>query len=78
MEIIDSGIDCITVEKDCFVTLKTDSGIQVTMYGEIVNGKLRSEMTGPSFWNRTVYEKLSPNEKDDVIKATEKEISKFI
>jgi len=78
MKVIDSGIDCEIVEKDCFVTLSTDSGIQVSMYGEIFNGKVRSEMTGPSLWNRVVYNKLSQNEQDEVIKATEKEISKFI
>ena len=52
--------------------------VKVTMYGEIFNGKVRSEMTGPSLWNRVVYNKLSQNEQDEVIKATEKEISKFI
>lgn len=77
MNVISAIIKRTTEQKDCAVVIETSNGVQVTMYGEIVNGSVVRESIGASFWNAKVFNSLSDLEKTEVIEAAYNALSKL-
>lgn len=77
MNVISAIIERTTEEKSCAVVVETSNGVQVTMYGEIINGSAVRESIGASFWNTKVFNSLSDTEKTEVIQATYNALSKL-
>jgi hypothetical protein len=78
IEIVNSFVERVTIEKNCAVVIKTNDGVEITMYGEIIDGKIIKPMTRPSFWNKKLYSPLSMEERIAINEAVEKELEKYI
>ena len=78
MKILSSQVDSIKVEKNCSAVVRTDKGVEITMYGEIMNGKIDESMTGPSYWNSDIFHNLTDQEQEEIKKEVNKELKRFL
>ena len=61
MEIRSAIIERIQIEKSYSVVVKTTVG-DITMYGEVLNGQVNEDITGPAFWNKDKFKSLPLDE----------------
>lgn len=78
MEILKTRIDSIKTEKSFSFVVKTPSGIEITMYGEIINDEVSKSSTNPSFWNNARFRELDEMEQNQIIKLVNSELLKLI
>ena len=74
---ISGGVDSVMVEKNCSFIIETSIG-NVTMCGEILNNEIQERATGPYFWNKDKFYKLSVKERELVVDCVHNELSKFL
>ncbi len=78
MKVTQKEVERSTIQKDYVVVIETPSGIEITMYGEIINGKVEIDSTGPLYWNSKIFNSLSEIEQTEVVKITNSALNELL
>jgi hypothetical protein len=77
VKVASKSIDKVKTEMDCSFVIQVFEGVEITMYGAIVDGKPDMASVGPSFWNDKEFRALQNDVQKAVIQATKEALAEL-